>query len=58
MMMVKKSYNGLVTHDLHLSSGFYLDLFRGTYEIKKEVRHLQNLTKHLKNDIEKLKDGS
>tara|TARA_Y100001001_G_scaffold68516_1_gene66551 strand:+ start:18 stop:167 length:150 start_codon:yes stop_codon:yes gene_type:complete len=35
MMMVKKIYNGLVTHDLHLSSGFYLDLFRGTYEIKK-----------------------
>ena len=35
MMMVKKSYNGLVAHDLHLSSGFYLDLFRGTYEIKK-----------------------
>jgi len=35
MMMVKKNYNGLVTHDLHLSSGFYLDLFRRTYEIKK-----------------------
>ena len=34
-MMVKKSYNGLVTYDLHLSSGFYLDLFRRTYEIKK-----------------------
>jgi hypothetical protein len=35
MMMVKKSYNGFVTHDLHLSSGFYLDLFRRTHEIKK-----------------------
>jgi hypothetical protein len=35
MMMVKKRYNGLVTHDRHLGSDFYLDLFRGTYEIKK-----------------------
>jgi hypothetical protein len=34
-MRVKKSYNGFVTNDLHLSSGFYLDLFRGTHEIKK-----------------------
>ena len=33
--MMKKNYNGLVTHDLHLSSGFHLDFFRGTYEIKK-----------------------
>jgi hypothetical protein len=34
-MRVKKSYNGLVTNDLNLSSGFYLDLFRRTHEIKK-----------------------
>ena len=34
-------------------------IFLGEHmKLKKEVRHLQNLTKHLKNDIEKLKDES
>ena len=34
-------------------------IFLGEHmKLKKEVRHLQNLTKHLKNDIEKLKDKS
>ena len=34
-------------------------IFLGEHmKLKKEVRHLQNLTKHLKDDIKKLKDGS
>ena len=37
---------------------FALIFLGGHMKLKKEVRHLQNLTKHLKNDIEKLKDGS
>jgi|TARA_B110000196_G_scaffold78139_1_gene66929 hypothetical protein len=48
MMMVKKIYNELVTHDLHLSSGFYHDLFRGTYEIKKRSAAPSKFDKALK----------
>jgi len=34
-------------------------IFLGEHmKLKKEVRYLKNLTKHLNNDIEKLKNGS
>ena len=37
---------------------FALILIGEQMKLKKEVRRLQNMAKHLKNDIEKLKDGN